>query len=159
MAVQTVYPDNQPAAIVGAQATMIPSTIISRTVEGLTAIGFGVAVAQGDADKGCHAFGSGDTAILGITIVDRSAPGATTSGGYITARTPDKFGVGESARVLTKGDVWVTASVAVDAGDPVYVVPATGAFAKTNASSAVQIANARWDTSAAQGALAVVRIS
>ncbi len=147
MAIQTNYAETQPAGVAGAQATMIPATMISRNVEDEAAIGFGVAVAQGAEDKGCKAFGTGDTAVLGITIVDRSAKGA------------DGFGTGDSARIMTKGDVWVTASVAVDAGDPVWVVPATGAFAKTNASSAVQIAGARWDTSTTAGdQLAVVRL-
>src|SRR5690606_7736318 len=157
MAVQTTYSDNQPAAVAGAQATMIPATIISRTVE-TAAIGFGVAVAQGTADKGCKAFGSGDTAILGITVLDRSASGLTVTSGQVTSHTADKFGVGESARIMTKGDIWVQASVAVDAGDPVYVIPATGAFAKTSGSSAVQIAGARWDTSTTGAGLAVVRL-
>ena len=157
MAVQTSYPDTQPAAVAGAQATMLPASIISRTVE-TAAVGFGKAVAQGTADKGCHAFGSGDTAILGITLLDRSASGQSVTNGQVTGRTADSFGVGESARIITKGDVWVQASVAVDAGDPVYVIPATGAFAKTSASSAVQIAGARWDTSTTTAGLAVVRL-
>lgn len=157
MPVQTTYPDNQPVAVAGAQATMVPATIISRSVE-TAAIGFGKAVAQGTADKGCHAFGAGDTAILGITLLDRSASGLSVTNGQVSGQTADTFGVGESARVITKGDVWVNASVAVDAGDPVYVIPATGAFAKTSASSAVQIAGARWDTSTTGAGLAVVRL-
>lgn len=157
MAVQTNYSDTQPAAVAGAQATMLPASIISRTVED-AAIGFGKAVAQGTADKGCHAFGSGDTAVLGITLLDRSAAGMSVSDGQVSGRTADSFGVGESARIITKGDVWVEASVAVNAGDPVYVIPATGAFAKTSDSSAVQISGARWDTSTSGAGLAVVRL-
>lgn len=157
MAVQTNYPDTQPAAVAGAQATMIPATVISRTVEG-AAIPFGRAVKQGTADKGCALFGSGDTVVLGISLLDRSASGQTVSGGQVTGRTPDTFGVGESARVITKGDVWVVAAVQVAAGQPVYVRPSNGDFQPTNANSAVQIAGARWDTSAGAGALAVVRL-
>ena len=158
MALQTSYNDTQPVAVVGAQATMIPATIISRTVEG-AAIPFGKAVSQGADEKGCKAFGGADTAIVGITLLDRSAAGTTVVNGQVTARTPDTFGVGESARIITKGDIWVTASVAVNAGDPVFVIPATGAFAKTNASSAVQIAGARWDTTTTVAGLAVVRLA
>lgn len=157
MPVQTNYPDTQPVAVAGAQATMIPATIISRNVE-TAAIAFGKAVAQGTADMGCHAFGSGDTAILGIALLDRSASGLSVTNGQVSGQTADSFGVGESARIITKGDVWVTAAADVTAGQPVYVRPSNGDFQPTNANSAVQISGARWDTSATAGNLAVVRL-
>lgn len=156
MTVQTSYPDTQPVAVAGAQATMVPATIISRNVE-TAAIGFGKAVAQGTADKGCHAFGSGDTDVLGITLLDRSASGLSVTNGQVTGQTADTFGVGEPARIITEGDVWVTVAADVTAGQPVYVRPSNGDFQPTNANSAVQIAGARWDTSATAGNLAVVR--
>lgn len=158
MAVQTNYSDTQPAAVAGAQATMIPATVISRTVEGNAGIGFGKPVAQGTADKGCHLFTSGDTAVLGITLLDRSAAGQTVSAGQVTAHTPDTFAVGETARIITKGDVWVEAAAAVDAGDPVYVTT-SGTITNASGGGNVQIAGARWDTSTtAPGQLAVVRL-
>lgn len=149
MSVQDNYRDNLRSAVAGQRANTEHAVMISRNVEDEDGIGFGLAVAQGDDDHGCHAFTTGDSAILGITVRERS----------LDANTPDKFKHRESARVMTKGTIWVTASVAVDAGDPVYVVPATGAFAKTSASSAVQIPNARWDTSTDGEALAVVRLA
>lgn len=162
MSLQTTYPDTQPAAVAGAPATMVNGPVISRTVED-AAVSFGAAVAQGDLDKTCHAFTTGDTAILGIALLDRGASGLTVADGQVTGATENAFGVGESARIAATGsgrDVWVTASVAVDAGDPVYVIPATGAFAKTSASSAVQIPGARWDTSTSTtNQLAVVRLA
>lgn len=142
MAVQTSYSENQPAAVAGAQATMIPATIISRNVEG-AAIGFGVAVQQGAEDKGVAAFAAGD--FVGITLLDRSAAGEN-----------DTFRVGDSARVMTKGDVWVNASLAVAAGDPVYLT-AAGAFTNV-ATGNTAIAGARWDTSTSAAGLAVVRL-
>lgn len=148
MAIQTTYSENIPAAVVGQVSNQYPAAYISRNVEDSAGIGFGIAVAQGTADFGCKAFGSGDTAILGITVRERS----------LDANVPDKFDENDNARVLTRGAVWVTASVAVDAGDPVYVIPGTGAFAKTSASSAVQIAGARWETSTSGAGLAQVRI-
>lgn len=157
MAVQTSYSDNQPAAVAGAQATMIPATMISRTVE-TAAIAFGKAVSQGTADKGCKAFGVGDTAVLGISVLDRSASGLSVTSGQVTDRADDSFGVGESARIMTKGDIWVTCASGCTAGDPVYVRPSNGDFQDSNVNSAVQIAGARWDTSAAAGALAVIRL-
>ncbi|MCD9096188.1 structural cement protein Gp24 [Luteimonas fraxinea] len=149
MALQTDYRDIQPAATLGAQATMIAATIVSRNVETAAGIGFGRAVAQGATDKGIVLAGTGATKIVGITLLDRSATGS--------AATPDAFRQRESARVMTKGDIWVTAAVAVAAGDAVYV---TGAGALTNVdTSNTAIPGARWDTSTtAAGQLAVVRL-
>lgn len=150
-AVQTVYSDNQPRAVQGAQATMVPATIISRTVEASGGIGFGVAVAQGTADKGIVAFGTGAAKFVGITMLDRSARG--------TSSNADAFAHRESARVMTKGDIWVQASVAVAAGDPVYLVAADGKFTNVSTSNTL-VPNARFDTSTtAADQLAVVRLS
>lgn len=144
MPVQTVYPNTQPVAVAGAQATMIPATFISRNVEGANAIPFGVAVSQGTTDKGIVA---GGTEYVGITSLDRSATG--------TAVTPDSFAPGASARVQTKGDIWVVAAVVVAAGDPVTFT-AAGALSNTGGTP---IPNSRWDTStSAVGQLAVVRL-
>lgn len=133
--VQSTYGDAQAQGVPGMIADMIPATMISRTCEDAAGIGFGLAVAQGTDENGCSAFSSGDTAIMGISVRERSV-----SAGQ------DKFQQYESVRIMTKGAIFVTASVAVNPGDPVYVIPATGAFAKTSASSAVLIAGARWDT-------------
>lgn len=150
MAVQTTYNATQAAAVEGAQATMIPATIISRNVETAAGIGFGRAVAQGAADKGIVLLSATDSDFVGITLLDRSAAGTPTN--------PDGFPQRSSARVMTKGDVWVVASVAVAAGDAVYVVPATGAFTNVSTSNTA-VPGARWDTSTtAAGQLAVVRL-
>ncbi|WP_288431817.1 hypothetical protein [uncultured Stenotrophomonas sp.] len=154
MALQTNYPDTQPAAIAGAPATMLPATDISRTVEG-AAIAFGKAVEQGAADKAVKPFAGGK--FVGIALLDRSASGLTVTEGQVTGRATDAFGVGESARVRTKGDIWVEAAIAVAAGDPVYVT-ALGTFVNAGSSN-VLVPGARWDTSTtAAGQLAVVRL-
>ncbi len=157
MAVQTSYSETLSAAVAGAQATMLPASILSRTVE-TAAVPFGRAVKQGTADKGCALFGSGDTAILGIAIRDQSASGQTVTSGQVTDTTADQFGVGESARVMVKGDVWVVCATGCSAGDSVFVRPSNGDFQDSNANTAVQIVGARWDTSAEAGGLAVVRL-
>ncbi len=154
MALQINYPDTQPAAIAGAPATMLPATEISRTVEG-AAIAFGKAVEQGATDKSVKTFAGGK--YVGIAQLDRSASGLTVVAGQVTGRAVDAFGVGESARVRTKGDLWVTAAVAVAAGDAVYLT-AAGAFTNV-ATDNTAIPGARWDTSTtAAGQLAVVRL-
>lgn len=143
MAVQTTYSDEYAIAFPGMVADTGLAVIASRTVID-AALDFGKAVAQDSSDDhSVHPFTSGDTAIFGIAVRSQSAP----IGGGV-----DKYAIADTAAIIRKGVVWVTASVAVNAGDPVYVIPATGAFAKTSASSAVLIAGARWeDTVSAPG--------
>lgn len=149
-AVQTNYAATLSPGVVGAQATMLPATIISRNVEPANGLAFGVAVAQGTTDKGIVAFGGAADDFVGITLMDRSAVG--------TAAAPDSFAQRTSARVMTKGDVWVNASVQVAAGDPVYLVAATGLFTNVSTSN-VLVPNARFDTSTTgANQLAVVRL-
>lgn len=149
-AVQTNYAATLAPGVVGAQATMLPATIISRNVEPSAGLGFGVAVAQGATDKGIVAFGGAANKFVGITMLDRSAIG--------TAAAPDSFAQRSSARVLTIGDIWVQASVQVAAGDPVYLVAATGLFTNV-ATDNVAVPNARFDTSTTgANQLAVVRL-
>ncbi|MGB1561560.1 MAG: structural cement protein Gp24 [Sinimarinibacterium flocculans] len=144
MATQTTYSSNLAAAVPGAQASEIPATILSRTVETAAGIGFGVAVEQGAADKGCIIFDGGT--VLGITVLDRGATGE------------DEFAQYESARVMVKGDIWVTCATGCSAGDGVFVRPSNGDFQDSSANSGVQIPNARWETSAGAGELAVIRL-
>lgn len=144
--VQGTYRDRMRAAVAGMQANMKPAVIESRIAE--AAINFGLPVAQGsESDKGGKLPAS--TAVtLGVAMHDRSVNGGNLNG----------YADGETMRVMLKGDIWVTASVAVAPGDPVYVVPTTGAWAKTNASSAVLVPNARWASTAGIGELAILEL-
>lgn len=149
MAVQSTYSENARAAVPGQLVDTIPKTLLSRTVEDAGGLAFGIPVAQGVADRGIRAFTIGDTAakFIGITVRERSV-----DADY------DQFAQYDSARVLTHGAIWVLASVAVAAGDPVYVVPATGLFTNV-ATGNVQLPNARFDTSTtAINQLAQVRL-
>lgn len=142
--VQTTYSNNIPAGKVGAQATELAAKFISRNVEPAAGIAFGLAVIQGTEDKQCDAF-AGSGAIIGITSRVRS----------VTAENPDKYAQYDSARIQTEGDIWLQASVAVDAGDSVYV---TNAGAWTNSAGGnTQLAGARWETSTTGAGLAVIR--
>lgn len=145
MAIQTSYSENIPAAYEGQIANQIPATLISRVVEPSAGLGFGVPVKQGTADNEADAFdGSGD--VLGITVRERS----------LDANDPDEFAQYDNARIMTKGAIWVTVAVAVNAGEDVYVTSA-GAF--TNVSSGnTQITGAKFDTSTTGEALAIVRL-
>lgn len=135
------YGDRRDAASLGMIANTEPNTLISRTVETEGGIGFGVPVVQGVEDKGCDV-GAGE--VLGVTVQDRGV-------------FEDKFDQLSSARIMTKGVIWVTASVEVAAGDAVY---ATAAGAWTNvATDNTLLANARFDTSAAADALVQLRLA
>lgn len=143
-AIQSTYLQNIPAYKVGHRPDMTAADVISRTVETAAGIGMGVPVAQGADPKGVIAYaGSG---FLGVTCRDRS----------IRLTATDTFAQYDSAPILKKGPICVLASEAVVAGDPVYLTPA-GLFVKT-ATSNVQIANARWDTTTASGAIGVIFI-
>lgn len=134
-AIQTTYPSNIPAALVGQVADMRAAVIRSVEVEAAT-LAFGVPVAQGTADRQGRLFTTGDTVtdFIGASVRQRSV----LEGDTYTQR--------ESAGVLTKGPIWVTASVQVAAGDPVAVTSA-GAWSNVAGANGIVVPNGRWDTS------------
>lgn len=145
-AIQTSYPLYQAVAFEGMVANSIPRTVISRLVETAAGIGFGKVAVRGTADNQCRVAAVG-LGFLGITIADPTQVGGTVD-------TYPQYAV---AAIMTKGAVWVQASVAVADGDPVYFVPATGVL--TNASSGnTLIPNAVWDTTTTGAGLAVLRM-
>ena len=151
MDVQTSYSETMDAGRVGQIVNTEPHVLISRAVEDAAGIAFGLPVAQGSNDKGVTATLAGVTEIVGITVRERSA----------NPETPDKRAQYEDARLMRKGVLWVTAGVAVAAGDPVWINLSTGAFVKTDAGSGngLKLAGCRWETSAASGVLAQIRIN
>lgn len=142
MSVQTNYADNIPAGYAGAIANEEPRVLISRNVEDAAGIAFGLAVMQGVADKGCVV--SDGSAFLGVTVRDQSVDPAT----------PNLFAEDEEARIMTKGVIWVENSGGVAAGDRVEAL-ADGALGSTTGAG---ISGARWDTTAADGVLAQLRL-
>ena len=148
MAVQTTYTENMRPGLVGDLVNMEPSVLISRNVENAGGIEFGTAVARGASDNGAIAATTGTTAILGIAVRERS----------VRPETPNKFAQYDSARIATKGVVFVNASVAVNQGDPVYVTVATGAFVKASGAGNVQIAGAVYDSTVSAAGLVKVRL-
>lgn len=141
-AIQTTYTSSIPGKKAGHIPDMTDADLISRTVENAGGIGFGLAVAQGADDKGCIPFAG--TGFLGVATRDRSV------------LVGEQYSRYESARILRKGPITVTASVAVVAGDPVAVT-AAGAFTNVATGNTV-IPNSRWETTAALGALANIFI-
>ena len=139
------YKAEQDAGIAGAIVNTENKNIISRTVEDAAGIAFGLAVAQGVNDKGVRAVKTGDTAFVGVTVLDRTASDLQGNG---------KFSHYESARILEEGVIWVEVTAAVKAGDAAAVDLATGKFNKAGAA----MAGARFETSAASGGLAQLRL-
>lgn len=143
-AVQTTYTAVMPIGSVGEVADLSFSDVISRECQPATCA-FGVAVIQGTADHQANVGGAG--VFLGISVRDVS----------LDSRRNDAYAQYDTMGVMTKGVMFVLAGEAVVAGDIVYRT-ATGALNKTAASNTL-IANARWETTAANGALAKLRLS
>lgn len=141
-AVQTTYGATHAAALAGMVANSEPSTVITRIVETAAGIAFGVPVFQGTADEQVIV-AAADKKFLGIAVLDPTKDG-------------DKHNQYENIPVMTKGVIWVTAGATVEAGQPVYYVPATGVWTDV-ATDNILVPEARWDSSAAS-ALAKIRL-
>lgn len=143
------YIENYNTDLVNALPGMIAdtslATIVSRTVED-DPIPFGVAVVQGAGDHGVTEVASGDTALYGISVRDQA----------VDAESTDEYPVGDTLPVLLTGAIWVTAGGTVNAGDPVGVVVATGAFVT---GSGVTLTGAKYETSGDAADLVRVRIA
>lgn len=148
MAVQTIYPNVPPEAVEGHLANMEKSNLISKTVKTADGIGFGKAVTHGAEDGTVVVTGAGTTFILGITVREQSVrPG-----------TPNKFALNDSARIATKGVVYVVAGANVTRGAQVNVVVATGAFTSATGAGIIAINGAHFDNTASAGDLVKVRL-
>lgn len=146
--IQTAMTETMRPAVAGAIANEEPRTLISRTVETAAGIAFGMPVEQGAADMGCILF-DGGTTFIGVTVRERS----------VNPEFPNGFADEDSARIMTKGCIWVVCASGCAAGDPVYIRPSNGDWQDSNANSAVQVVNARWDTSADATGLAILRLA
>ncbi|PHP66542.1 hypothetical protein CSC94_12695 [Zhengella mangrovi] len=153
MAVQTTYSDKMAAAFNGMIANEEPSVLISRTVETSGGVGFGIPVIQGSTDDGCDEVAASTDAVIGITCRDQS----------VNPAAADTFGEGASALLMRSGVIWVTVTDAggVAAGDPVWVKVADGTFSNADVGTdgSLKLAGCRWESSAANGGLAKIRVN
>lgn len=121
-----------------------PGRDISRNVENVEGVEFGTPVGQGTADRQCRPLKTGaGTKYLGFAVLDK------------TTNLDGKYQRYQAARIRNEGPIVVTASVAVAAGDPAYVVPATGAV--TNVATANTLVG-QFETSAGVGALVILNL-
>lgn len=142
-AIQTTYPATHATAYEGMVANSEPCVVVSRVVETAAGIGFGKVAQRGTLDNQVKV-SSASPKYLGITVADPTQPA-------------DLFAQYATAPVMTKGVIWVQASVAVAQGDPVYFVPATGVFTNVVGSNSL-IPNASFDSSTSGAGLAKVRL-
>ena len=117
MSAQTSYDIRQGKAYAGLIYAQAPHDIVSRSVETVAGIGFGVAVTRGtDADKQIVPAASAD--FLGVTI--RSLEQEGGEAGAI------KWDVKETAGVMRSGYIWAVCPTGCVPGDAVNYADGTG---------------------------------
>ncbi len=153
MSAQTSYDINQPIAYAGLIFAQAPHDIISRSVETVAGIAFGVVVSRGsDADKQCLLGGTAN--ILGITVraLDREADNAAGAIEYSEL---------ETAAIMREGYIWAVCPTGCVPGDAVNFTEATGVL-DSGAPAGVGetgLDDCYWDTTAAAGELGVIRVN
>lgn len=142
--VQPNYNKTQSIGFEGARADMRSFEVVSRLCQPAS-IAFGKAVIRGTADNQVTIGGAGS--FVGLSYRDITLP----------AENADVYKTGDTVGVMTRGTMYAVPTANVADGDPVYY---TAAGALTNASSGnTLIPNAVWETTAASGNIAVVRLN
>lgn len=150
MSAQTSYSIKQPKAYAGLVYAQAPHDIVSRDVETVAGIGFGVAVSRGTNLE--RQVVAGGTAFLGITIRSLDKEGAANTGAI-------QWNEKETAGILRDGYIWAVCPSGCNPGDPVNYVNATGVLDSGAAVAGETLLDgAQWETIAAAGELAVIRI-
>lgn len=153
--INETYASDPASAFEGMVSDTAPADIISRTVETAAGIGFGKVVAQGTLDRGVKADVSGVSATVapvGITVRSQATENLAVN----------KYPQYDGAAIMRKGVIWalVTDAGGVVAGDPVWLKKSDGTLSNADAgtSGSIRLAGCRWETSAANGALARLRV-
>jgi len=156
-AVQTSYTERMSPARVGMIANIEPHVTISRTVETAAGIAAGAVAVQGATDNGCVVSSAGLTngmQVLGIVVREPSFNPENTAGGL-----GNGYAQRDTARIMTKGVIWVQAAGAVVVGAQVTVVASSGALDDTAPGAGViAIPGAKWDSSTTAAGLARIRL-
>ncbi len=134
----------------GTPDNMNLAQVDTRVSEDSDDIPFGRAVGQGTADKGCVLSAATATVFAGVSVRDVAKDAADE----------DEFKRYENVPVLVKGDIWVEADGIVAAGNNVTYETTTGKFGTVAADGThILVVGARWMTSAASGAAALLRLT
>jgi hypothetical protein len=162
--VQTAYIRYMGAAQPGMPGSAAENNTDTRICETSTGIGFGLAVCQGNTDRGALLGCPSGRQFIGITIEDVTLPNLGPPG-------PDQYQLGDNMAVANLGDWWVPVidSPSVAPGvDAVYFDATTGILTASPTSNTVKIEGARWQTSTqtyirptdgVEIAVAIVRLS
>ncbi len=145
-AVQTTYTQYPARAVAG----MVDDSELFNIITGVLSvatIGFGKVVVQGASEKLVKP-SAASALFRGITTLDLTKDFGTA----------DTFAIGDNVPIMTKGVIWVTASVAVAIGDSAYYVPATGVITNVSTSNTA-IPNAFFDSATSGSGLARLRIN
>ena len=147
MSAQTSYSIKQPKAYAGLVYAQAPHDIVSRDVETVAGIGFGVVVSRGtDKERQIVA---GGTDFLGITIRSLDKEGAANTGAI-------QWNEKEAAGILRDGYIWAVCPSGCNPGDQVKYVNATGVLDSGAAvAGETQLDGVQWETVAAVGLLAL----
>lgn len=153
MALQTAYSERITAGVPGMIADQQNADVDTYVCETSAGVAFGKAVCQGTADKGATLGGSAAADFLGVSVRDITL--IASSATYL-----DKYEQYQNMGVLSKGDIWVTADGAVNAGDNVTFETTTGNLGTKGADEThLAVTGGRWMTTAADGGVAILRLS
>lgn len=152
MSAQTTYEINQEVAYAGLIYAQFPSEVISRSVETVAGIPFGVVVSRGtDADDQCLLGGTAN--ILGVTIRSLDREGAINTGAI-------QYDEKETAGIMREGYIWAVCPSGCVPGDAVNFVEATGVLdsGAPSGTGETGLDDCFWDSTAAAGELAILRV-
>ena len=150
MSAQTSYSINQPKAYAGMVYAQAPRDIVSRDVETAAGIGFGVAVSRGTNLE--RQIVAGGTRFTGITIRSLDKEGAANTGAI-------QWNEKEAAGILRGGYIWAVCPAGCNPGDQVKYTNATGVINSGKAGVGETALDAKWDSVAAAGELAVILLN
>lgn len=146
MPIQTTYSRYHGQAYEGMIADQQSANLLSKRAD--AAIGFGKVALQGAAADSIKAVGGGATLFIGVTVRDQSTG----------AGSPDQFAANDAVRIMDRGTIWVIAGENVAAGDRAAFLTADGSFKKATTADTTAIDGARFDTTAASGALVKLKL-
>ena len=151
MSAQTSYDINQPVAYAGQVYALSPCDIVSRSVETVAGMAFGIAVSRGTDPDEQAVIGGAD--YLGISIRSLEREGAANTGAVQYDET-------ETAGIMRFGYVWAVCPAGATPGDAVKYTTATGVLdSGAPGAGEAAITGATWDTVTAAGELGVIRVA
>lgn len=141
--VQNGYPSTLARAFAGQVANSLTYDVVSRENEAAN-VAFGAALIQGAADEGVTVGAGG--VFVGFAIRNPALP----------PQNGDKYQIGDTVQVLSRGTIWVTTLKASAPGGAVYRT-AAGAISADAVGNTV-IDGARFELTAADGGLTRVAL-